>query len=433
MRGVIRIRLLAAAALAAAGAACDLDVLSAEYGSGGQGAANQGGQGGQASQCATGAVRFASRASFTTQSGEPEEVLSMVLPGEAAPHGWIVLLSARLSSEYGGGGSQDVRYYVDGVERGFGSSRSQNNSPKGGGPWQSFDWIPPASGDRSLSVEFRSKRTQYLATIDDLRVVAFAVPEGANLAFSDEPDIQTIVQPTSGVRVYQTVTSVEVPPGEPGDYLVMLGLVGNESPGVASIGVRAVAPGADIWPDKSDVEPRPYLCNPIDEWQSFMLARSVHSDGSALTVDLQVDASWDEQTVIDGSDIAHVRALAIRHDAFLSASTIETRDEQFITEESETKISELEVAGSDPCQSLVVAQFLTLHSTGFRNARFAGADVTFLHELFNSEQTKLSYATFAVLPSQPTTLANFAWTSDPAVPLSVRESVILALGVPGVP
>src|SRR5262245_10368586 len=87
---------------------CGLEELIAEYtvGAGGAGAAAGGqgqgghaGQGGQGAACGAPTFFSAERASFTTQSTEPEEVLSLDLPGDVAPDGWVVLFSARLKSQ----------------------------------------------------------------------------------------------------------------------------------------------------------------------------------------------------------------------------------------------------------------------------------------------------------------------------------------------
>ena len=152
-----RLALLAATTfVAAAASGCGLQELVEDYG-----------KGGGAVGCA--AVLFEERTSFTTQSLEPEEVLSLALPGLVAPDGWVVLVSARLSSQTGQARSEEVRYLLDGVERGMGQSRSVNDAPSGGGgPFQTFDWVPPSSAERVVSVQFRSTREQYLATIEDL-------------------------------------------------------------------------------------------------------------------------------------------------------------------------------------------------------------------------------------------------------------------------
>jgi hypothetical protein len=435
---VSRVVLLIAMVFAVLASACGLSELIAGY-SGGAGGApaggsggfggHGGGDGGSGAACPDPAVVFERRASFTTQSEEFQEILALDLPGAAAPNGWIALLSARLTSETSQAESQEVRYLVDGVVRGIGQTRSESNAPLGGGPWHSFDWIAPASGDRRLAVEFRNTRAQFLATIEDLQVVAFAVPDDADLTFVDQPQIADVVQPSKGSRLYQPVATLEIVPPAPGDYLVMLGVVANEAPGVASVGIRAVAPGSDVWPVESAVGPRPYLSNAIDEWVSFTLVRSLPSrDGSALSVDLQIDAS--SATATTGSQIQFVRALALRHDSFGAVNIATAPAEVPVSATRDTAVGELELAAANPCHRRVVAQFVSLHGEGGRRARFPGAGVDFDH-LMTVSETKLVYGAFAAVGGEATTLTTFVATSDAAIPINVRESVILALDVPG--
>jgi hypothetical protein len=418
---VTRLALFAAIALAMGAGGCGLQELVEEYDGGGGNL-----------ECA--AVLFEKRASFTTQSVEPEEVLSLQLPGDKAPHGWVVLLSARITSQAPQVASQEVRFLIDGVERGRGQSRSENDAPAGGGgPWQSFDWLPP-SGDHVLSVEFRSTRDQFLATIEDLHVVAFPVPDGADLVFLDEPERRTMHQPRVDKRIYQDAASLEIAPAAPGDYLVLLGLTTTEAPGIASVGVRAVAPGADLWPVESDdpTSPRPHLCTNIDEWQSFLLLRSISTDGSPVTIDLQVDASGPGDTdPAEGSQIEHVRGLAMRHDAFAAVATAEVPDEQILQSPGEVVVGELELAAGDPCHGRVIAQFATLHAVGLRNARFDGAGAGFEHEMA-ADEVKLTYGSFAAVPAEEATrLTTVAWGGSRLSPLYVRESVIVGLDLAG--
>jgi len=402
---------------------CGLDELIAGYtgagGSGGLGGAGGQSQGGQGGTCAIDNVLSVERAKFTTQSTEPEEIAALDVPAGVAPDGWVLLLSARLSSESTQAESQEVRYLVDGVERGIGQSRSDAMGAGDGGPWQHFDLLPPDS--QRVSIEFRSLRAAFLATISDLHVVAFAVPPGADPVFAED-DMQIVVQPNTTQRIYQTVASVDIPAGAPGDYLVMLALVGNEVPGIASIGVRAFGPDAAHWPVESmlGMAPRPYLSNPLDEWNSFMLVRSVQSDGSAIRVDLQVDGSG-----IEGSTVRDIRALALRQDAFAQAKLATALDEQILMPPArDTMVGELDIS-TDPCHGVVVAQFVTLWAEGLRSVRFGSA--TFDHH-YDSDEAKLTYATLGVLPSGGGTLTTTV--SAPTTALSVRESVIVALELP---
>jgi hypothetical protein len=405
--------------LALGASGCGLQVLVEEYDAGGGG------------ECAS--VLFEKRASFTTQSLEPEEVLSLQLPGDKAPHGWVVLLSARITSQTDQVASHEVRYLIDGVERGRGQSRSENDAPAGGGgPWQSFDWLPP-SGDHVLSVEFRSTRDQFLATIEDLHVVAFPVPDGADLVLFDEPERRTMHQPRVDKRIYQNAASLEISPAAPGDYLVLLGLTTNEAPGIASVGVRAVAPGADLWPVESadPLSPRPHLCTNIDEWQSFLLLRSISTDGSPVTIDLQVDASGHADPAPEGSQIEHVRGLAMRHDAFAAVATAEVPGEQILGSAGEVVVGELDVAAGEPCHGRVIAQFATLHAVGLRKARFDGAGAGFEHAMA-ADEVKLTYGSFAAVPAgEATRLTTVAWGGSRQSPLYVRESVIVGLDLAG--
>ena len=399
---------------------CGLDELIAGYtgagGSGGfGGGGNQGGQGGEGAGCTIDNLLSAERASFTTQSTEPEEIASLDLPAGVAPDGWVLLLSARLASESTQPASQEVRYLVDGVERGLGQSRVDGTGEGEGGPWQHFDLLPPES--RRVSIEFRSLRAVDLATIEDLRVVAFAVPPGADPVFFEHEEVQTVTQPNATQRIYQSIAALDIDPRAAGDYLIMLTLLASEAPGVASVGVRAVAPGAELWPVEGMV-PRPHLANPLDEWQSFMLVRSLHSDGSAVTVDLQVDGSGTE-----GSTVRYVRALALRQDAFAQVKIATALEEQTIA--TDTVVGELDVS-ADPCHGVVGAQFVTLYSLGLRTVRFGGA--TFDHDL-PSDESKLTYATFGVLPSGGGNLTTTVSAPD-MIDLFVRESVIVALELP---
>src|SRR5262245_21115865 len=150
------------------GFGCGLDELIAGYaGAGGAAVGGAAGAAGQGAACATETVQSATRASFTASTTEPEEILSLDLPGEAAPDGWIVLMSARLTSESDQSKAEEVTFLVDGVERAVGHSRKEGNTRGEGGPWQYFDVLPPAAASRRISIEFRSLRDASLATIED--------------------------------------------------------------------------------------------------------------------------------------------------------------------------------------------------------------------------------------------------------------------------
>jgi hypothetical protein len=365
---------------------------------------------------------------FETTSTVAQVAASVSVPAAATGEDWLVLVSARLSwgADAGDGLSQiQAHCRVDGVRRteaeGALEDADGDGQVDGSAPWQHVDVVRDAASKR-IDVDVSSLSGTTVA-IDDLTVLAFRVPPGADLHEQSTPDLRAL----EAAGGWQAVEQLTVQPVAAGDYLVMAAAVPSRSPSTTGgVGVRLASPQGDLWPGASGGgSSLAYLGNPRDHAQPLFLARAVTLGLTPSEFVLEASAGP------DGSEIQYTRLVALRLDAFADFAQHAALPEQEVAQLAPTPIAELELPARAAAREWIVLQSVTLAAPGWREVSFAGPTTLAITQYFDGAGLTIDYGRFAaVTTADATTLTTSVRAADAATPVSVKESVIVALALP---
>src|SRR6188472_4296339 len=134
-------------------------------------------------------VSIAVPAEFTTASATFVDVPNGQLdftPDDASQT-WVILVSAAFGSTAGAEVAAEVRYTIDGVERGFGGA--QTFAPTNRESYIAFDVFRGEPTSHTIRVQLRDSAGGD-TSLSNLRVVAFSLPTSAVIAFDEATPMQ---------------------------------------------------------------------------------------------------------------------------------------------------------------------------------------------------------------------------------------------------
>ena len=296
----------------------------------------------------------------------------------------------------------------------------QNSAVNAGASWQHFYRVTGTTALQTVQVQLRDPSGT--ATIDDLQIIAFKLPAGADFQFVENETTQAVT-----ASVWASYQSLTFTPTSVGDYLIIAVANGHEFPGGSTIGIRLQDPAASHWPAATA-----YYANPRDPWQSFFLARVQNLAVSSQTYQIQANGS-----ATGGSEIRNTRIMAFRTDVFDSVQSVENTAESSTTSTTPVVKSVLTTTAPPAARDYIVIQSLGLRaassSTDQRRAGFEEDDVvqtSYGHVINNSEYTT-SFGTFdALATSSSVKYENTFSTSNALFTVYAKESVIHVLRLP---
>jgi hypothetical protein len=251
-------------------------------------------------------------ASFSTTAPEAAPVDipggTLVFTPSSASDVWIVLVSARLHGTTTGFKPAQARYIVD---LGFGGVGDVKNTVASSpGPWQHFHRVTGDTNRKVVQVQL-SAPDGGTATIEDLQIIAFRLPDNADFQFAE-----TIGQQVVAAGVWNGYQDLTFTPSSAGDYLILAVANLMEVAGSNTAALRLRDSGGSYWP----VDSSGYLTNGSANWPSFFLARVQNLDTSSHTFTIEANGAP------GNSIIRETRMMAFRTDVFDNAQATPIAD-----------------------------------------------------------------------------------------------------------
>ncbi len=279
---------------------------------------------------APGPVVTAAAPAFMTDSADWVAVPGGAITIEPAPpaESWILLVSARLGSDTDGGSDDmrgaELRYLVGGAERGRGDV--QNATPEGLAPWLHYDVLRDISAPVEVHVEMRELDAG-TATVEDLHLVAFAVPAGADLHHTEQLAPTAVTSPD-----FAPLLDLAVEPASAGDYLVMMAVVASELPDMSGVDFGLLDPfSTSRWPSRLTNLRRPNLPS--------VAARIQALDATPQTYSIVAQARGTSEATL-----SFMRITALRTDAFEAVFSTEDPARRVTNAPSPITVSSLDMA-----------------------------------------------------------------------------------------
>lgn len=135
---------------------------------------------------------------------------------------WLLLTTASLHSSSLDADATEIRYLVDGMERGIGGAH--NHELGKGGPWQHLYAFEGRSTSIAIHFELRDALAT-VSTVEDLRAVVIPLPAGAATAYASQ-DAEQMVTATA----FAPIAVLDAPVAA-GEYLFFAVAVGKEGTG----------------------------------------------------------------------------------------------------------------------------------------------------------------------------------------------------------
>ena len=369
-------------------------------------------------------------ASFNTSSSTFVNVTGgqLVFVPQNASDVWILLVSARLTSSSINTLTVEARYLVNGTEHGLGGI--ENDVPSAGSSWQHFYRITGTTATQTVQVQLRDQ-TGNTATIEDLQLIAFRLPAGADFQYAETEAPQVV---TAGA--WNTYRDLTFTPSSAGDYLILALANANESPSLDGIGIRLLDPASGIWPDDSDPGTQEgHFDNDRPAPYSMLLARVQTLDATPKTYAIRANGG------AGGSTIQYTRLMAFRTDAFAAFESTEDVAETSTTSTTKVVKSTLTTTASSAPREHIVIQSMMLFGpapfppSGERRAGFEadGAPQMVYAHTIDNRFIRVSYGFFdAVITANAVQYNNTFSTSSATYQVDAKESSIhvLTLGAP---
>lgn len=337
---------------------------------------------------------------------------SLVVPPSPGQQ-WLLLVSASLRStslDYAG---PEVRYLVDGVERGIGGTESVvANLP---GPWQHFYLFD--GGGAPTTIQFQARDTLAATTvISDLRAVAVPLPAATApeyVAF----DGPTSVNEPVAAPVHTFALDIE----QDGDYVFLLLANQTEAPGSSDIETQWFDPDGVAWAST--------LQNPRGAWQSSLLMRRRMLDAGTHNIEVHAQSGA-------MASIAYARVLALRVDGFAGRFAFVATDVDDVTASATPDVASTldlnlpqsskyialgTVRVDDDCANSMLA---------VRRAQFAFDDImTSIAHVPGNCASETTYG-FVALRSEPPVTFAATYSSGNGMNVEHEESALLVVGLP---
>lgn len=137
---------------------------------------------------------------------------SLVFTPASLTEVWVVLLSGRPKSTFNGAAeAAEVRYLLNGVPRGIGGV--SNSAANSGAAWQHFYRVSGTTAPQMVKLQIRDIQAA-TTTLEDLRVIAFPVPAGADFQYAETNGIQNVA-----AGVWSSYQTLSFTPSSAGNYL----------------------------------------------------------------------------------------------------------------------------------------------------------------------------------------------------------------------
>jgi hypothetical protein len=328
---------------------------------------------------------------------------------------WLFLLSAQLAGGSDSTPGVEVRYLVNGVERGFASGAGSSGRVS---PWQHFDVITGDGGPQLVTLQLRVAGSASTASLFNLRMIAFPVPAQADLHFADAP------AEVAPLGEWETYLALPISPRAPGDYLVLALVVGTEDPSPGVLRIRFRDPEGGMWPAQE-------FSNDRSPWHSYFAARvQALVTTSTFAIELRGNAT----TPATARDL---RLVAMRTDAFASFASAFDAAPVPVAGAEPAVISRLEVAAPPAPRAHVVIQSLQVYEDGAAGVpaarglhfRVANTDpVEWVYRTDNTQQ-RLSFGEVRLIATDAPASYETALSSPDLVPFLAAESAIHVLGL----
>jgi hypothetical protein len=338
---------------------------------------------------------------------------------------WLLLLSAQLSSSLTDQISAEIRYTVNGVERGMGGM--QNMAADRPAPWLHLHHVTATVEPQEVRVWLRVADGAYTAGVNNLRIVAFPLPSGVDFQFIGDDDTHAV--PAS---VWTDFATLSFTPPAPGRYLIMSIVNGSEEPGEDNLGIRVLDPAGTVWPEGSNSG----FINNRWNWTSFLFARVQQLEATPQTYRLQGHGAS-----VSGSTLCYPRVMAFRLDAFEQAESVENLGWSQISSETPQVKSALQSSTPPGPRDHIIIQSMSVTGIGDddpgltreRVSEFTADGVvqTRYARVYNNGAPFTSDGLLdAVTVSGSVRYENAAYTTDASLPVNVNESVIHLLRLP---
>lgn len=326
---------------------------------------------------------------------------------------WLLLISAGLHSTTLNDDGAEIRYLVDGIERGMGGS--QNFEAGKAGPWQHVYAFDGASAPLTIHFELR-ELLGATGTVERLRAVALPLPEDAVSLYASADGIQPV---TSTALIPVVTLMAEAPAGE---YLCFAAANGSDAPDLSDVYLQWAGPDGTVRLRESQIS--------RSSWQAVFAVWRETLAGPTATFTLSARVSSGM------SQFRDARVFAVRTDAFPSIDFSFSEPLVATAAPAPLPVNDLIPAGT-------AAQFLYLASlrlaevcaglTVFadRRAHFVVDDVEHdrsSHVVGNCAY-ETTYGTVGLLRAPPARVATEV-SSGNGLEVEARDSAILVLGLP---
>jgi len=329
---------------------------------------------------------------------------------DGADQTWVILVSAAIGSTSATEQAAEVRYLIDGVERGYGGA--QTSAPDNREAFVGFDVLRGVAGPHTVQLQLRDAAAQ-TSTISEIHLVAFSLPSDADAWFADGPSMISV---PAGWAPYLTL---DVIPPRPADYLVLGAASISEVPGASNVYARVRDPSGALWPS-----PDGHYYNHRACWYQFIWARTAHLDAAgAFTID-------GNDNNIEGT-MRYPRLLAIRTDAFDAIESAFDLDATTTMSTSGEVKSQLTTAEPPQPRDYVLLQNVAfnINTTGFEHGAIFEHDgvVADSYQFDTASAGNTAGVVDAFRSAAPIALDTRVFVSDSSILTTSYESIILAL------
>jgi hypothetical protein len=327
---------------------------------------------------------------------------------------WLLFITARISSDSQLARAAELRYLVDGVVQGKGTTR--NETAASTGPFFHFTRLLHG-GRREITVELKNTYgaagTMPRARVSELRLVAFPVPAAADLEV-----VETLMdRPIFSTTSFMEVESLTLSSARAGERLVLAVAELSEAPGLDTVGLRLVDDTGAFWPNASSAA-EPHFAITVDEWQTFFLARTRTAPaGSTFSLEVR---SASPSSYLGFTRIAVLRTAAF--DSFASEEMLAP----VVHSGASTRAARLDLpAGA--LRDYVAIQSVTFGAAGARTPSFRTATSTtaFDHRLTDAD-SRLSYGAVSATSTAAATRKETTLTGTSG---EIKEAVIHVFGL----
>jgi hypothetical protein len=327
---------------------------------------------------------------------------------------WLLFVTARISSDTSLARAAELRYLVDGVVQGKGTTR--NEAASGSGPFFHFTRLL-RGGRRRITVELKNAYGATASTpaarVSNLRLVAFPVPAAADLEVVET----TMDRPIFSTAAWTEVESLTVASARGGQRVVLAIAELSEAPGLDTAGLRLVGDDGEIWPEASP-SAEPHFAITVDEWQTFFLAR-------ALTADMGATLALEVRSASPSSYLGFSRIAVLRTAAFDSFTSEEMLPPRAHGGASSTA-ARIDLPAGD-LRDFVAIQSVTFAAAGPRIPVFRAATSTLAydHRLTDAD-ARIEYGAVSAFSTDGAARIETTLTGTPG---EMKEAVIHVFGL----